>query len=322
MNERRVTGGGTVAVYTDISEHKRHEAELEVARDRAMAATQAKSRFLANMSHELRTPLNAIIGLTEMLREDAEGPQVPELLEPLERIHRAGQHLLQLINDILDLAKIEAGKLELHIETFDLAGPCAGHRGDRSRSPTRTAIGSSCDCAEDLGRMRADQTRLRQILLNLLSNACKFTEHGTVTLTAAREGQRRAGLVDVQRGRHRHRHDAGAARPAVPGVHAGGRVDHPQVRRHGPRARHQPQAARLMGGDIAVESAPRQGLDASRSGSLRTPGAAAVRRRPGPPRRPAEACPRRPRPGARRSTTRRPCATSCAGSSPARASRS
>src|SRR5436190_9228703 len=80
-----------------------------------------KSQFLANMSHELRTPLNAIIGLTEMLREEAEGPAFADFVEPLERVHRAGKHLLQLINDILDISKIEAGKIELHREDFEIA---------------------------------------------------------------------------------------------------------------------------------------------------------------------------------------------------------
>ena len=118
MSERRIAGGGTVAVYTDITEIKRHAAQLELARDQAMEATQAKSQFLTNMSHELRTPLNAIIGITEMLKEEAEEDGEEPLIEPLDRIHHAGTHLLTLINEILDLAKIEAGKLELHRKTW------------------------------------------------------------------------------------------------------------------------------------------------------------------------------------------------------------
>jgi signal transduction histidine kinase/CheY-like chemotaxis protein len=186
VSERRISGGGTVAVYSDISELKRHEAELEIARDEAMAATQAKSKFLASMSHELRTPLNAILGITEMLRDDASDSGQDELLEPLGRVERAGKHLLKLINEVLDLSKIEAGRLELHIEEFDIAStvqdavttaqPLA--RKNRNRIVLR--------CPDDIGSMRGDQFRVRQILLNLLSNACKFTENGEVTVDAIR----------------------------------------------------------------------------------------------------------------------------------------
>ncbi len=187
VNERRITGGGTVAVYTDISELKRHETELEIARDEAMAATQAKSKFLASMSHELRTPLNAILGITEMLQEDAREAGQGELVEPLGRVTRAGKHLLNLINEVLDLSKIEAGRLELHIEEFDIASlvqrcrdDCAAAcpeepQPDQHPLPRRTSAACS-----------ADQLRVRQILFNLLSNACKFTENGQVTIDAAR----------------------------------------------------------------------------------------------------------------------------------------
>jgi GAF domain-containing protein/anti-sigma regulatory factor (Ser/Thr protein kinase) len=149
------------------------------------AASQHKSQFLANMSHELRTPLNAIIGVTEMLREDAEG--LNQDLEPLDRVLGAGRHLLALINDILDLSKIEAGRMELNLETFTLAPlidevvrtiePLAAKNGNQ--------IAVRCDTA--IGSMHADQMRLRQALLNLMSNANKFTEKGTVTLTAHEE---------------------------------------------------------------------------------------------------------------------------------------
>ena len=162
-------------------------AEAVAARDEALQANQAKSDFLANMSHELRTPLNAIIGITEMLKDDAEDEGRAELIEPLERIHRAGKHLLDLINEILDLSKIEAGRLELSLEEVELvpllqeaattAMPLAAKNGNRLE----------VRLTECLGRTRTDPMRLRQIVLNLLSNACRFTEHGEVLLEAKRE---------------------------------------------------------------------------------------------------------------------------------------
>ena len=187
MNERRISGGGTVAVYTDISELKLHEAELEIARDDAMAATQAKSKFLASMSHELRTPLNAILGITEMLQEDAREAGQGELIEPLGRVTGAGKHLLNLINDVLDLSKIEAGRMELHIEDFDIASLVQDAATTAQTLARKNRNRIVIRCPEDIGRMRADQLRVRQILLNLLSNACKFTENGQVTVEAVRE---------------------------------------------------------------------------------------------------------------------------------------
>src|SRR5262249_5900722 len=149
-------------------------------------ASQHKSQFLANMSHELRTPMNAIIGVTEMLLEDAQALGQEDQIEPHERILRAGKHLLALINDILDLSKIEAGKMELHLESFAIAPlvedlvttirPLAEKNGNRI----------VVECATDLGTMRADATRVRQALLNLASNAGKFTEHGLITMAVAR----------------------------------------------------------------------------------------------------------------------------------------
>lgn len=184
VNERRITGGGTVAVYTDISKLKRHETELEIARDAAMAATQAKSKFLASMSHELRTPLNAILGITEMLQEDASAAGQGELVEPLQRVSRAGKHLLKLINEVLDLSKIEAGRLELHIEEFDIAGMVQDAATTAQPLAQKNRNRIIIRCPDDIGSMRTDQLRVRQILLNLLSNACKFTENGQVTIGA------------------------------------------------------------------------------------------------------------------------------------------
>lgn len=194
ISERITADGGCVGVFTDITELKAREAQLGElvdrladARDQATQATLAKSRFLANMSHELRTPLNAIIGLAEMLAEDAEDQALKEFREPLDRILRAGRHLLELINDVLDLSKIEAGRLDLHEEEIDLAALVADLAGASQPLAARNGNRLVVERPTGLGSMRADQTRLRQIILNLLSNACKFTEGGTVTLAVARD---------------------------------------------------------------------------------------------------------------------------------------
>ena len=194
ISERRTIEGGIVGVFTDITELKERELQLGElvdrladARDEAMQATLAKSRFLATMSHELRTPLNAVIGITEMLIEDAEDAGQSDLLEPLGRIGRAGKHLLELINDVLDLSKIEAGKLEFHYEDIDLRALVDEVLGAAQPLAARNANRLEVDCPDGIGTMRSDATRLRQIMLNLVSNACKFTEKGTVSLALARD---------------------------------------------------------------------------------------------------------------------------------------
>ena len=149
-------------------------------------ASQLKSQFLANMSHELRTPLNAIIGVTEMLHEDAVDLKRDNELEPLGRVLRAAKHLLALINDILDLSKIEAGKMDIHIESFAIAPLINDVVQTIGAMAAKNGNSVVVDCAADMGTMRADQTRIRQALLNLVSNANKFTERGTVTIVARR----------------------------------------------------------------------------------------------------------------------------------------
>jgi adenylate cyclase len=156
--------------------------ELEQKGRELEAASRHKSEFLANMSHELRTPLNAIIGIAEMLREDAEEEGQDALVEPLSRIHRAGDHLLHLINEILDLSKIEAGKLELHLEDVGLAAAIQDVAATAEPLAARNGNRLIVDCPEAIGSLRSDAMRLRQIVLNLLSNACKFTEQGEVRL--------------------------------------------------------------------------------------------------------------------------------------------
>jgi signal transduction histidine kinase len=149
-------------------------------------ASQHKSQFVANMSHELRTPLNAIIGLTEMMVTNAARFGTEKAQEPLQRVNRAGTHLLGLINQILDLSKIEAGKLELTSQTVQLA-PLIDEVIETARqlaeqNKNRLVV----EAQENLGALTVDPMRLRQILLNLLSNACKFTEQGEVKLRARR----------------------------------------------------------------------------------------------------------------------------------------
>jgi signal transduction histidine kinase len=181
-----------MVTYFDLTRLKEAEAELRAAKEQAELASRAKSDFLASMSHELRTPLNAVIGIAEMLREDAADEGRGELDEPLGRILRAGKLLLQLINEILDLAKIEAGKLELQVEEVDLDALLEDVLDTARPLAERNRNRLVLERPAPLGRAATDPMRLRQVVLNLLSNACKFTEAGTVTLEAGREPQ---GLV-------------------------------------------------------------------------------------------------------------------------------
>ena len=253
--ERRIAGGGTVAVYTDITEVKHHAAQLELARDEAMAATRAKSQFLTNMSHELRTPLNAIIGITEMLKEEAEETGDEPLVEPLDRIRHAGTHLLALINEILDLAKIEAGKLELHPEEVELRvliGEAA-----MTAEPLAKRNGNHIDVEidADIGKMQTDPVRLRQVLLNLLSNACKFTKGGTVKITASRTMDRGGDRITISV------HDTGIGMTAEQSeklFQEFSQADSTTTRKFGGTGLGlaiSRRLCRVMGGDITVQSA-------------------------------------------------------------------
>ncbi|HEY0968439.1 MAG TPA: response regulator [Opitutaceae bacterium] len=162
-------------------------AELEGAMTAAKEANQAKSAFLAKMSHELRTPMNAIIGYSEILMEDADDRGDASATSDLKKILSAARHLLGLINDVLDLSKIEAGKMDLYLESFDIwtlvheVGSTVEPLFEKNENRLRI------DCPEHIGPIHADATKLRQVLLNLLSNASKFTDHGEVVLRARRE---------------------------------------------------------------------------------------------------------------------------------------
>ena len=162
-------------------------AEAMDARGVAERASVAKSEFLANMSHELRTPLNAILGYSEMLSEDARACGSDDTAKDLDRIASAGRHLLALINDVLDLSKIEAGRMELHIDTVDVAAVV--RRVVDTSGTLAAAAGNvlSAEGLDELGTIQSDALKLQQVLLNLVGNACKFTSNGQVRLMCARQ---------------------------------------------------------------------------------------------------------------------------------------
>ena len=188
VSERKTANGGTVAIYADITEMKQHEAELAAARDAADEANRTKSSFLANMSHELRTPLNAIIGYSEILQEDAADKEDKAPIDDLQKIESAGRHLLGLINNILDLSKIEAGKMDVFIEAVDIQALVKEVLSIVQPLADKSGNVIEVICPADIGSFRSDQTKVKQCLLNLLSNANKFTSKGTLTLAVAREG--------------------------------------------------------------------------------------------------------------------------------------
>lgn len=165
---------------------QKRDAELQEARAVAERANQAKSNFLSFMSHELRTPLTSIIGFSEMLIGEMEGEGRAEWLDDLRRVHDSGRYLLELINDILDISKIEAGKMEIHLETFNVAALIRDLKGVMRPLVERNQNQLVLECPEDIGIMHADRIRVRQCLLNLLSNAGKFTEHGVITFSTQR----------------------------------------------------------------------------------------------------------------------------------------
>ena len=168
--------------YRDRIDYVKTE-ELKILREQAQNASKAKSDFLANMSHELRTPLNAILGYSEMLIEEAEDDELETYASDLAKIQSSGEHLLTLINDILDLSKIEAGKMELHVEEFEFEKHL--NQIEATAKPLVEKNGNKFILENNvsLKNLKNDQTKLRQILFNMLSNAAKFTKEGTVTLS-------------------------------------------------------------------------------------------------------------------------------------------
>jgi signal transduction histidine kinase len=254
--------------------------ELKEAKEIAEAASHTKSQFLANMSHELRTPLNAIIGYAEMLAEQAEDIGRDDFVQDLERIRGSGKHLLSLINEILDLSKIEAGKMDLFFESFELKPMLKGVIDSLMPVIAASENRLELQIVQDTIRMHTDQTKLRQILFNLLSNACKFTERGAITVNVELDAARSEVVLAV--------HDSGIGmtdeqlgRLFQPFTQA----DASTTRKYGGTglgltiSKH---FAQMMGGDIAVSSQLERGsiftvrlpLDASAASAGRDPNAA------------------------------------------------
>jgi signal transduction histidine kinase len=229
--------------------------ELAVKSRQLEEASRHKSAFLAAMSHELRTPLNAIIGYAEMLREEAQDLGADSMTADLERINAAGQHLLGLINAVLDLSKIEAGRMELDLEEFALADLVAEVRMIAAPLVEQHGNAFVVECGDDCDSIRADRTKLRQSTLNLLSNAAKFTERGTVTLQVRRDGgwveiavaDTGIGMTDEQVSRLFE--EFSQAETSTSRSYGGTGLGLALSRRF----------SRLMGGDIVVESTLGQG---------------------------------------------------------------
>jgi signal transduction histidine kinase/DNA-binding response OmpR family regulator len=258
VTERRTRGGTLVSLYSDITDLKQREAELDRARGEAEQANRVKSEFMANMSHELRTPLNAIIGYSQILQEDATDEGNAGAVADLKKIESAGNHLLGLINDILDLSKIEAGKMEVYIEPIRVPDLLEDVRLMVEPLAARNGNGLSIACTADVGTILCDGTKLKQSLLNLLSNASKFTREGRVALDVRRDPQRPGMLLFAVSDTGIGMTEAQQARL----FQAFSQADSSTTRKYGGTGLGlviTRSFARLLGGDVAVSSVAGEG---------------------------------------------------------------
>jgi PAS domain S-box-containing protein len=246
---------------TDVHDRLVAEQELRKAKESAESASQAKSDFLASMSHELRTPLNAIIGYSEMLEEEAQDLNLEPFTSDLPKIHGAGKHLLSLINDVLDLSKIEAGKMELFNETFEVAPMIEAVVNTIQPLAAKTGNQLVVECGPNLGMMTADLTKIRQSLFNLLSNASKFTANGHIRLHVSRYREGKDDWIQFRVV------DTGIGIPEdkLESVFDPfSQVDKGRSRKYGGTGLGLAITKRfclMMGGDITVESQPGRGSD-------------------------------------------------------------
>ncbi len=250
---------GYCGIGADITEQRRVQEAMQTAKDAAEAANRTKSLFLANMSHELRTPLNAIIGYSEMLAEDAAAQGQTQTVDDLKKINQAGKHLLTLINDILDLSKVEAGKMRLHAETFPVALMMQDVAATIRPMIKQNNNALTIEAPPEVGEMRSDLTKVRQVLFNLLSNSSKFTSNGEIVFAAQRVTSQPVDQIVFTV------HDTGIgmesktmqnlfqafsqADPATSNKYGGTGLGLAISR----------QFCRIMGGDIDVQSTPGQG---------------------------------------------------------------
>src|SRR6185369_14091023 len=179
ITERRTAEGGTVAIIADMSDDVRRESELLRARESAEEASAAKSEFLSSMSHELRTPLNAVLGFAQLLQRDKKTPLNERQQERLSHVLRGGEHLLRLIDDVLDLARIEAGRVSMSAEPVDIGPVLEEVISTLEPMASRTEVSIvRTPLPMDLVPVHADRTRLAQILMNYGSNAIKYGKKG------------------------------------------------------------------------------------------------------------------------------------------------